>query len=127
MTNETQIEAGMLGEFQHFGPEQGRSPRVPLHWTVYLACTGSQHRLRATTRNISSDGFYCVLDQPLKLGDRIDCDIVVPTHLSRNPNEVAYLRCRALVACVEDLGVGAGFGVACEIEDFHLIHGAAAR
>jgi hypothetical protein len=107
----------------HDGIERRRSPRVKLHWTLYLMLNGTTHPLRTETRDISSDGFYCVLDQPIRPGERIKCDLVVPTHNSQDPDEVVYLRCSAEALRVEKIGSGAEFGLACRIEDFCVIHG----
>jgi hypothetical protein len=102
--------------------ERRRNPRAPLHWIVYLAFKGSGHPLRSITRDINKDGFYCSLDQPVRPGERIECDIVVPTHGSRDPNDVAYLRCLAQAVRVEKIGDSPEFGLACRIEDYRLIY-----
>jgi hypothetical protein len=104
--------------------ERRRSRRVPLRLTLYLGCNGAGHPLRTQTRNISSDGFYCLVDRPVKPGDSFSCDILIPTHASQDPDDVVYLRCNAHAARVESLGDGAGFGLACRIEDYRLIPGA---
>ena len=107
--------------------ERRRNPRAPLHWTVYLAFKGSGHPLRSITRDINKDGFYCSLDQPVRPGERIECDIAVPTHGSRDPDDVAYLRCLAQAVRVEKIGDSPKFGLACRIEDYRLIHIASPR
>jgi hypothetical protein len=101
--------------------ERRRSYRASLHWTVYLACDGLTHPVCTRTRDISRDGFYCLLNHQVRLGDRIECDLVVPTHNPRCPGDVAYLRCRALIVRVERTGNGAGFGLGCRIEDYYVI------
>ena len=106
----------------HAGIERRRSPRAALHWTLHLICNGDRHPLRTETRDISRDGFYCLLDRPVKPGERIQCDIVVPTHNAQDPGDVVYLRCSTLAVRVEKTGVGAQFGLACRIEDYSLIH-----
>jgi hypothetical protein len=100
--------------------ERRRNPRAAIHWTVYLAFNGSGQPLRTITRDINKDGFYCLLAQPVRPGERIECDIVVPTHGSRDPDDVAYLRCRAQAVRVEKIGGSLEFGVACRIEDYCL-------
>ena len=105
------------------GIERRRSPRATLHWTLYLTCDGTRHPLRTEARDISRDGFYCLLDQPIKPGERIKCDIVVPTHSSQDPEDVVYLRCNAQAMRVEKIETGAEFGLACRIEDYFVIHG----
>src|ERR1019366_780340 len=75
--------------------ERRRNFRAPLHWTVYLAYGGSGPPIRTTTRDINKDGFYCLLDQPVTPGQRIECNIVVPMHRSQDPDDVVYLRCCA--------------------------------
>lgn len=106
------------------GVQRRRSPRATLHWTLYLMWNGAGHPLRTETRDISKDGFYCLLDQPVRPGERIQCDIVVPTHNAQDPDDVVYLRCRAQAVRVEKVGAGAQFGLACRIEDYRIIHGA---
>ncbi len=108
---------------QHANGERRRSRRVPLHWTLYLACNGNGHPVRTKTRDISSDGFYCLLEQPVKPGDQFACDIVVPTHNSPDPDDVVYLRCRAQAVRVEKTTGETEFGLACRIEDYCLVHG----
>src|ERR1017187_5409581 len=77
--------------------ERRRNFRAPLHWTLYLACSGSGYPIRTTTRDINKDGFYCLLDHPVRPGERIECNIAVPKHKSQDPDDVVYLRCRAQV------------------------------
>lgn len=103
------------------GIERRRSPRAILHWTLYLSCNGAKHPLRTESRDISRDGFYCLVDQPIRPGERIKCDIVVPTHSLEDPDNVVYLRCDALTVRVEKIGENTQFGLACRIEDYHLI------
>lgn len=105
------------------GIERRRSPRAPLHWTMYLMCIGARHPLRTETRDLSRDGFYCLLDHPIRPGERIQCEIVVPTHNSQDPDDIVYLRCRAQAVRVEKIEAGAEFGLACRIEDYCVIHG----
>jgi hypothetical protein len=92
-----------------------------------VACQGSAYLLRTTTRDINKDGFYCLLEQAVRPGERIDCDIVVPTHRSQDPDDVVYLRCRAQAVRVEKVGAGGEFGLACRIEDYCMIRGAIPR
>jgi len=96
---------------------------VSLHWTVYLARDGGERRHRTKTRDISPGGFYCVLNQFVQLGEQLECDIVVPVHSLRNPEEAIYLRCRVQAVRVEKMPTGADFGVACRIEDYRVVRG----
>jgi len=96
---------------------------VSLHWTLCLTCDGESAQLRTQSRDISRDGFYCFLNQPIKAGARVKCDIVVPTHSPHEPDDVVFLRCNAVALRVEKLGAAAEFGIACRIEDYCLIRG----
>lgn len=107
----------------HFAVERRRSPRAMLHWTLYLRCGGGSNPLRTQARNISRHGFYCVLNQPIKPGERIKCDIVVPTHSSQDPDDVVYLRCSAQAVRVEKIRAGEEFGLACQVDDYCVIRG----
>lgn len=101
--------------------ERRRNPRVPLRWTLYLAFNGSGHPVRTTTVDINKDGFYCLLDQPVRPGEQIECDIAVPAHRSQDPDDLVYLRCRAQAVRVEKIGSGSEFGVACRIDEYCVI------
>lgn len=111
------------GQQPYGGPNRRKSTRVSLHWTVYLARDGSGPRWRTQTRNISPNGFYCVLGQLIEPGQKIECDIAVPVHNLRSPKEVAYLRCRAEVIRAENLASAGEFGLACRIEEYHIVRG----
>ena len=104
--------------------ERRKNPRVPLHWTLYLVCSGSQHPFRTTTRDINQDGFYCLFNQAIRPGEQIDCEIVVPAHRSQTSNDVLFLRCRAKAVRVEKIGGDLGFGLACRFDDYRVIRGA---
>jgi hypothetical protein len=104
--------------------ERRKYPRVPLHWTLNLACIHFSHPFRTITRDISRDGFYCLLDQPLVPGELVECDIVVPAHRSQDPDDVVHLRCHARVVRVEEIAAGIAFGVACRMEDYRVTRGA---
>ncbi len=103
--------------------ERRRTSRAALNWTIYITCGGLKHPLRTKTRDISSDGFYCFLNKPLKPGERIECDIVMPTHDMRDTADVAHLHCRARVVRIEQTEEEGEFGVACRIEDYAIVHG----
>ena len=103
--------------------ERRKNLRLPLQWSVHVVRLGARRPLRSKTRNLSSRGFYCVLHERLTTGERIECDLVVPTHTSRSCDDVLFLRCQARVVRVERVDAGEEYGLACRIEDYYLIHG----
>lgn len=119
------IQPGAAG--WHAAIDRRRTPRATLRWALYLNGNSTGHPLRAETRNISRDGFYCLLDQPLTPGERIECDIVVPTHDLLDPEDFVYLHCSVQVLRVEKTGTGSGFGIACRIEDYSVVPAHRAR
>jgi hypothetical protein len=104
--------------------ERRTTLRLPLEWSVYVARACGTHPLHSKTRNLSSSGFYCILNERLAPGEHIECDLVVPTHISRSCEDVLFLRCKAQVVRVERMDAGEGYGFACRIEDYRLIHSA---
>jgi len=111
-------------ENAHATSERRESLRLPLLWSVYIARSGVPHPFRSKTRNLSSRGFYCVLNERLTPGEHLECDLVVPTHISRSRDDVLFLRCQTQVVRVEKLEAGEGYGLACRIEEYSLIHAA---
>jgi len=98
--------------------ERRKARRVGLRWPILL----SGHaigRVETRTENLSSGGFYCILENALAPGERLDCEVTVPRD-GRGPagEVVGSIRCQAEVLRVEALGMVPGFGVACKILDF---------
>ena len=71
------------------------------------------------TENLSSRGFYCILETPLVPGDIVKCDITIPNY-SAPDRGISSITCDAEVIRVEAVGTEPGFGVACRILDFTL-------
>jgi hypothetical protein len=103
----------MPEEFQ----ERRKRTRAALHWTVYLKRPGQEEEVRAETRDLSSQGFFCLSPQPFETGETLGCTIVLPA-----PGEDAESRTlcgRASVLRVEAAGPRL-FGIACRLEDYTL-------
>lgn len=103
--------------------EQRKSARLPLQWAVYVARAGAPRPLRSKTSNLSSRGFYCVLPERLTVGERVECDLILPEDHEESEGAL-FLRCQARVVRVVD-GADAcendGYGLACHIEDYCLM------
>lgn len=104
------------------GPDRRRNSRVSLQLTLYLASDGAGHPFCTKTKDISRDGFYCVLNQLVKPGRRLECDIALPAHNTQKANDLLYLHCRVVAVRVEELESGVAFGLACRIEDYSVVH-----
>ncbi len=63
------------------------------------------------------------MNDALTAGEQIECDIALPAHNALDKGDVVCLRCRAVIVRVERTAGGTQFGVACRIEDYHLVHG----
>src|SRR4051812_41155387 len=98
--------------------ERRRERRLGLQWPLLVSSQVSG-RVETRTENLSSGGFYFILENPLAPGEKIECDLTVP-NASRGHAEgvAASIRCEAEVLRVEALGTDPGFGVACKILDF---------
>jgi hypothetical protein len=101
--------------------ERRRNLRVPLHWTVLLAHGRAAQPSRSKTQDLSKGGFYCLLDEPLTPGERIECDIVVPTHAAERWGDALSLRCHVQVLRVDKVENGGGYGIACQIQDYFVV------
>ena len=98
--------------------ERRRDRRLGLRWSLLVSSQVSG-RVEAKTENLSSGGFYFILENPLAPGERIECDLTVPnTDRGHTEGVAGSIRCEAEVLRVEALGTDPGFGVACKILDF---------
>lgn len=95
--------------------ERRRRTRAALHWTVYLKRPAQEEDVRAETRDLSSEGFFCFSPRPFAAGETIGCTIVLTP-----PTEAGGARMlsgRATVLRVEPAGPHL-FGIACRLEDY---------
>lgn len=115
-------ENGLAGDDLRASSERRASLRLPLQWPVYVTRVGGTHPFPTKTKNLSKNGFYCVLKERLAPGEHLECDLAVPTHLSWSCENVLFLRCEAQVVRVDCIDGDEGYGLACRIEDYCLIH-----
>ena len=102
--------------------ERRSRPRAALQWVVHVSRAGSKHPVASKTRNVSSQGFYCLLQEPFESGERVDCTMVIPIPKSAKPDDVLWLKCQARVLRVESGAAGTAFGIAFQIEEYCVVH-----
>ena len=91
--------------------------RLALRWPVRLSGT-TLGSVQAWTENLSASGFYCVLESPPAVGEKLECDLNVPS--SGYQRTVGAILCQAEVIRI-DVRNTPGFGVACKIVDFRYM------
>ena len=101
--------------------DRRRRKRVALHWPVRLFRQPEQPSVESITENLSSEGLYCITREPFRLGERLQCEIVLPGEFLGSSEPSIRLQCHVTVMRVEHLD--RGFGVGCHIEDYTLATG----
>jgi hypothetical protein len=96
--------------------ERRKRPRLMLHWPVHLFRQSAKAAIESKTENLSSEGFYCRSAQPIRLGEHLRCDIVIPATSFGYPRPSVVLRCGVTVLRVER--VHDAFGLGCHIDDY---------
>jgi hypothetical protein len=109
------IDAGKAPE-----TDRRRRVRVPLVLTVQVFHGSQLKPLSGKTRNISSSGLYCELTEPLTIGEAIRVLLVIPAFDPSHNDFFMHLECHTKVMRVEHL-VGGLFGVAFQIESYHVL------
>jgi hypothetical protein len=96
--------------------ERRRRRRFPLRCALEFEKEGQT--FSSSTLNISSQGFYCVVDQALAPGEKLHCRVdVMPGHTSLSLPGMS-LNCHVVVIRSEPHG--GGQGVACWIENYSV-------
>ena len=95
--------------------DRRKRKRVAVHWRVRLFRQPRQW-VDTTTENLSSEGLYCICQEPFKPGERLGCVIVVPGESFGSAEPLLRLQCHVLVRRLEPLTEG--FGLGCHIEDY---------
>jgi hypothetical protein len=76
--------------------------------------------VESLTRDMSSGGFYCVTGIAFTPGERLICTLKIPTHDPNGKHLERRLECEVRVMRVEPQGAEGTFGLACQIEDYHI-------
>jgi hypothetical protein len=100
--------------------ERRKRTRIGVHWPLILTRDHAAESIETVTEDLSSDGFYCFSPKPLLPGEVIFCTLKAPTHDPKADRHTIVLECKA-VALRAEATVDGLFGIACRIEDYHLI------
>ena len=118
--NSQQPEAALHDAIARKAERRSR-PRVALQWVVHVSRPGGKHPVASLTRNVSSQGFYCLVQEALESGERVECTVVIPIPKSTRSDEVLWLKCQARVLRVEP-AEDTAFGTAFQIEEYTVVH-----
>jgi hypothetical protein len=100
--------------------ERRKRMRLALHWEARIRKPGSDAEVRAETRDVSSEGFYCVSPEPFSPGQRVDCAIAIPAPSASGRQH--NMHCHCTVVRLERIR-GHLFGVACRIDEYSVSSG----
>ena len=120
-TQKSQPERSLNGIVARKAERRSR-PRAALQWVVHVSRAGSKHPVASKTRNVSSQGFYCLLQEPFESGERVECTVVIPIPKSAKSDDVLWLKCQARVLRVEAAAADTAFGIAFQIEEYCVVH-----
>lgn len=101
--------------------ERRRRRRAALESVVHFSRAGSMLPISGKIRNISSQGLYCLVPEPLESGERLECMVVMPAARSGR-GAVLCLKCQARLLRVDALAPDKAFGVALLIEEYTVVH-----
>ena len=104
-------------------PERRTRVRTTVHWPVLFFRNGSGEAIESVTQNLSSSGFYCHSQRPITPGEFLRCALKIPSHDPSGHEKPRVLECRVRVTRVEPSLTEDTFGVACHIQDYHLMVG----
>jgi hypothetical protein len=97
-------------------------PRAALQLVVHVSRAGGLRTVSGKTSNVSSQGFYCLVQEPLESGQRVECTVVIPIPKSGKPDAAVWLKCRARLLRVEAVAGDNPFGIAFLIEEYCVVH-----
>lgn len=100
--------------------ERRRYPRVPVHWTVFLISESDPYPAEGITKDMSSQGFYCLVPRMFSVGESVRCALVIPSHYTYQSDTMVCLKAKARVLRVENLD-GTTYGIACQIESYRVV------
>jgi hypothetical protein len=104
--------------------DRRKRARTRLHWPVLMfRHKHGSDAVESTTRDLSSSGFYCLTDVPLREGEDLVCSIKIPTHDPQGKHLECALECKVRVVRVVPGAAGDLFGIGCRIETYRFRRG----
>jgi hypothetical protein len=100
--------------------DRRRRVRVALSLPIRLIRANGGRAIDSNTKNVSSDGFYCIVREPFTAGERIRCILALPAFDPSRQDDLIALDCRVRVVRVDLLG-SAEYGIACAIEQYQVM------
>jgi len=99
--------------------ERRRKLRFPLRCQVKLQKMEPQRDLqsRGETVDVSSLGFYSVVDQLFRPGEHLDCELRLPVEAARPASDNPKLKCKVVVLRSDERHDGS-YGLACMITSY---------
>ena len=77
--------------------------------------------LETTTQNLSSDGFYCLIESQFVPGESMACTLMLPAHQPHSTERMLLLECKVQIIRVEALNGDGLYGIGCRIEDYRFL------
>lgn len=114
------LEARPVERIPAAGAERRRRTRLQVHWPVCFRGASLAAEVRATTSNLSSDGFYCLSQIPLVPGAILTCELNIPAYGPDFPLQELSLECSVRIVRIDSANDDGSFGIACQIADYHL-------
>lgn len=102
--------------------EQRARFRTRLHWQVRFFQPSPLDTIETVTQNLSSSGFYCLVQAPLVPGELMPCSLELPAHHPNGVEQAVSLECKVRVIRVEAPDADGLYGIGCRIEDYHFLH-----
>ncbi len=89
-------------------------------WEVHLFRPGIVDPIEGYTKNLSSEGLYCVVSQPVAVGDAVAYLLMVPAFGPGGGHEVIRLSGQLEVLRMEQVGAGS-YGLGCQFRDYRVL------
>jgi hypothetical protein len=101
-------------------PERRKRSRANLSWTVLLVRPGDPQPISGQTRNVSSEGLYCVTAQPFVVGEVVTYMLLVPAFDPGHQENLIRLAGHLEVLRLEPL-TGGLYGLAGKVRDYNVV------
>jgi hypothetical protein len=100
--------------------ERRKRTRMRVHWRVCFWGGPLTEALETVTRDLSSDGFYCLCKVPFVPGERLACSLGAPVFQTDGGALEVELECRVRVIRTEAANGDGSFGMGCRIEEYRV-------
>lgn len=102
--------------------DRRKRARAQVHWPLSFILADTPELVQTATHDLSSDGFYCIVNARFVPGEIMDCMLALPAPGRVGCTGASLVLCKVRVIRVAVMAEGDFYGVGCQLIDYRFVN-----